>query len=57
MTELPQNITEDINLLIIYFGIGIEALVKTSDKIRKLNIKDVSNKIKQFDISSKTDIR
>lgn len=57
MTELPQNITEDINLLITYFGIGIEALVKTSDKIRKLNIKDVSNKIKQFDISSKTDIR
>lgn len=57
MTELPQNIPEDINLLLTYFGIGIEALVKTSDKIRKLNLKDVNYIIEHFDILKKTDIK
>lgn len=57
MTELPQNMIEDINSLITTFGIGIEALARTSDKIRKLNIKDVNYIIEHFDIPKKTDIR
>ena len=57
MTELLPNMIEDINSLITTFGIGIEALARTSDKIRKLNIKDVNYIIEHFDIPKKTDIR